>query len=181
MQMIAEKDSAGFDEIYNRYSSRLLSFLYRMNFGDEETAQDLLQDTFIRVINKAHAFDPGKKFSTWVYTIASNLCKNEKRRLFIKKTKHEEIFNQSEYYISENEDEKLDQKHLTALINSEINALKTESRKLLILRFQEDQSIRDIAGIMKLPEGTVKSRLHYIIKKLSSEFKRKDLLNYNLR
>src|SRR6188768_3496029 len=71
-------DARAFGEIVGRYHGRLLNFTHRM-IGDRERAEDLVQEAFIRVSRHLHRFDPSKKFSTWVYTIASNLAKNELR------------------------------------------------------------------------------------------------------
>jgi RNA polymerase sigma factor (sigma-70 family) len=62
----------------DRYQGRLLNFVYRTT-GDRERAEDLVQETFIRIYRHLHRFDQSKKFSTWAYTIASNLAKNELR------------------------------------------------------------------------------------------------------
>src|SRR3979411_313479 len=67
-----------FQELVERYQTRLLNFIYR-TIGDREKAEDLVQEVFIRVYRHLHRFDRSKKFSTWVYTIASNLAKNELR------------------------------------------------------------------------------------------------------
>ena len=71
-------DSRAFTEIVLRYQVRLLSFVYR-TIGDRERAEDLVQEAFIRVHRHLQRFDQSKKFSTWIYTIASNLAKNELR------------------------------------------------------------------------------------------------------
>ncbi len=67
-----------FHVLAERYQSRLLNFIYR-TIGDRDRAEDLVQETFVRVYRHLHRFDPTKKFSTWIYTIASNLAKNELR------------------------------------------------------------------------------------------------------
>src|SRR5687767_2291773 len=67
-----------FSELVERYQVRLLNFIYR-TIGDRERSEDLVQEVFIRVHRHIHRFDRSKKFSTWVYTIASNLAKNELR------------------------------------------------------------------------------------------------------
>src|SRR5690606_1576172 len=64
-----------FNVLVDRYQTRLLNFVYRTT-GDRERAEDLVQETFIRVYRHLHRFDQSKKFSTWIYTIASNLAKN---------------------------------------------------------------------------------------------------------
>src|SRR3954471_8677403 len=71
-------DERAFQELVERYQTRLLNFIYR-TIGDRERAEDLVQEVFIRVYRHLHRFDRSKKFSTWAYTIASNLAKNELR------------------------------------------------------------------------------------------------------
>src|SRR5438874_12096720 len=71
-------EERAFQELVERYQTRLLNFIYR-TIGDREKAEDLVQEVFIRVYRHIHRFDRTKKFSTWVYTIASNLAKNELR------------------------------------------------------------------------------------------------------
>ncbi len=71
-------DERAFGEIILLYRPRLIAFIYRM-IGDRERAEDLVQEAFIRIHRHLHRFDSTKKFSTWAYTIASNLAKNELR------------------------------------------------------------------------------------------------------
>src|SRR5438045_8628181 len=71
-------EERAFTELVERYQSRLLNFIYR-TIGDREKAEDLVQEVFIRVYRHLLRFDRSKKFSTWAYTIASNLAKNELR------------------------------------------------------------------------------------------------------
>src|SRR6186997_3002504 len=71
-------EERAFQELVERYQTRLLNFVYR-TIGDREKAEDLVQEVFIRVYRHLARFDRAKKFSTWIYTIASNLAKNELR------------------------------------------------------------------------------------------------------
>jgi RNA polymerase sigma-70 factor (ECF subfamily) len=71
-------DARAFGTLVDRYQGRLLNFVNR-TIGDRERAEDLVQEVFIRVFRHLHRFDQTKKFSTWIYTIASNLAKNELR------------------------------------------------------------------------------------------------------
>src|SRR5688500_2635654 len=71
-------EERAYGELVDRYQTRLLNFIFR-TIGDRERAEDLVQEVFIRVYRHLHRFDRSKKFSTWVYTIASNLAKNELR------------------------------------------------------------------------------------------------------
>jgi RNA polymerase sigma factor (sigma-70 family) len=71
-------EERAFQELVSRYQTRLLNFIYR-TISDREKAEDLVQEVFIRVYRHIGRFDRSKKFSTWIYTIASNLAKNELR------------------------------------------------------------------------------------------------------
>src|SRR5680860_289849 len=78
VQAFLDGEARAFSELVRRYDKRLLNFVYR-TVGDRERGQDLVQETFVRVYRHLHRFDQTKKFSTWIYTIASNLAKNELR------------------------------------------------------------------------------------------------------
>src|SRR3990170_1668429 len=71
-------DPRRFRELVERYEDRMVNFIQR-SIGDRDRSQDLAQEVFIRVYRHLKRFDPEKKFSTWIYTIASNLAKNELR------------------------------------------------------------------------------------------------------
>ena len=78
VQSYLSGDERAFTVMVDRYQVRLLNFVYRI-VGDRERAEDLVQEAFIRVHRHLGRFDRTKKFSTWIYTIASNLAKNELR------------------------------------------------------------------------------------------------------
>src|SRR5690554_3336835 len=89
-----EGHPGAFGELYDRYRDKLVHFIARKT-GDRDRAEDLVQEAFIRVTRHLHRFDQSKKFSTWIYTICSNLAKNELRNrsrnplvLFQKLTTH---------------------------------------------------------------------------------------------
>src|SRR5687767_13719251 len=75
VQAFLEGDQRAFGELVRRYDNRMLNFVYR-TVGDRERAQDLVQETFVRVYRHLARFDQSKKFSTWIYLIASELAKN---------------------------------------------------------------------------------------------------------
>src|SRR6266568_4196340 len=74
-------DCKAFNTLYARYKDRLLYYFYRMLGNSNEKAQDFLQDIFMKLIDKAETFDSSRKFSTWIFSIAHNMCKNEYRRM----------------------------------------------------------------------------------------------------
>jgi RNA polymerase sigma-70 factor (ECF subfamily) len=163
-----EGRAGAFQELYDRYRDRLIHFIARKT-GDADRAQDLVQEAFIRVTRHLHRFDTSKKFSTWVYTIASNLSKNELRNrsrsplvLFQRLTgnwddDHRPI--QFEDY-SMRPDDLYRKRYLRRLVESTVEELPEHHRLVFRLRELEGKSYEEIAEITGVNLGTVKSRLH---------------------
>lgn len=162
---MSKGQSKAFDELYKRYQERMYRYFYRMLGQDTSKAQDFAQDLFIKLIEKPHLFDANRKFSTWVYKIASNMCKNEYRRQNIS------FFNIEDYEQLPSEaiaiPLQLDQKIFSNHLKEAIELLKPAHKLCFILRYQEDLSIKEISQIVECPEGTVKSRLHHALKNLA--------------
>ena len=157
-----------FQDLYDRYRDRLIHFVTRKT-GDADRAQDLVQEAFIRVTRHLHRFDPSKKFSTWVYTIASNLSKNELRNrsrsplvLFQQLTGHWEDDHrpiQFEDY-SMRPDDLYRKRYLRQLVEDTVKELPEHHRLVFHLRELEGKSYEEISDITGVNLGTVKSRLH---------------------
>lgn len=158
-----------FDELYNRYSNRLLHFFYRMLSGDADKAQDFLQDISLKIINHADTFQESKKFSTWIFTIASNMCKNEYRRISNKKNMERNIIDHNRIQSTNEIEERLDLKEFYKFLNIELQNLDFNKKMVFLLRFQENLSIKEISDVLGCSEGTVKSRLFYTTKLLSKK------------
>lgn len=77
-KLAKEGDVSAFEELFNRYKKPMLNFIYRL-IGNRETAEEVAQEVFMKVYNNLNIYDPEKKFSTWLYTIARNLSKNALR------------------------------------------------------------------------------------------------------
>lgn len=170
MPGIQEGNSGSFEELYNRYSKRLLVYFYRM-LGEEEKAQDFLQDIFLKIIECPHLFDPDKTFSKWIFSIAANMCKNEYRYLEVRKNAQNGKLNHTELKIEPEMGTELDNAQFKTQLTREIQELDADQRNTFLLRFQENFSIKEISQILKCSEGTVKSRLHYITRKLAIKLK----------
>jgi RNA polymerase sigma-70 factor, ECF subfamily len=161
-------EKRAFDELVDRYSLRLLNFVQR-TIGDRERAQDLVQETFIRVYRHLHRFDQSKKFSTWAYTIAGNLAKNELRNrsrnplvLFqtIKKNwddDHRPLEWEDNTY---RPDDLFRKRHLRETIDRAVEQLPEHHRVVFVLREMEGKTYEEIAEITGVNLGTVKSRLN---------------------
>ena len=161
-------EERAFQELVERYQTRLLNFIYR-TVGDRERAEDLVQEVFIRVYRHLHRFDRSKKFSTWVYTIASNLAKNELRNrsrnplvLFQTMTTHWDDEDRPLQFedSTSRPDDLYRKRHLRALVEDTVAKLPEHHRQVFVLRELEGKSYEEIAEITDCNLGTVKSRLN---------------------
>jgi RNA polymerase sigma-70 factor (ECF subfamily) len=169
MQLVANNNPAGVKELYKRYSKKLLSYLFRMLGGDEDKAQDFLQEIFLRIVDKAADFDSGQKFQTWVFSISSNLCKNEYRRLKVRnKTENDSDLDQH-FSVKSDHECTIDYRDLESAIQKELMKIDDQHRQTFLLRFQQNYTIREISEILNCPDGTVKSRLHHTTRRLASK------------
>jgi RNA polymerase sigma-70 factor (ECF subfamily) len=161
-------EERAFQTLVERYQTRLLNFVYR-TIGDRERSEDLVQEVFIRVYRHLHRFDRAKKFSTWVYTIASNLAKNELRN----RSRNPLVFFQTIKKNWQDDDRPLQfedsgsrpddmyrKRHLRELVERSVARLPEHHRQVFILRELEGKSYEEIAEITGCNLGTVKSRLN---------------------
>ena len=171
MKRVASKDDdRAFDELYHRHARRVMGFLMRQ-LGDSERAADLVQDAFLRLWSSRERYLSGKCFSTWLFSIAYNLLKNEYRRSGYSVEYAEHVINSSTEEQDDDLDVRLDDKLFDAALRQELSLLDAESRLLFSLRFEEEMTVPQIAEVMKIPEGTVKSRQHTIIRNLKQKLK----------
>src|SRR6476659_1236393 len=161
-------EERAFQELVTRYQTRLLNFIYR-TIGDREKAEDLVQEVFIRVYRHIGRFDRSKKFSTWIYTIASNLAKNELRN----RSRNPLVLFQTVQKNFQDEDRPLQfedttsrpddmyrKRHLREVVEKSVAKLPEHHRNVFILRELEGKSYEEIAEITECNLGTVKSRLN---------------------
>ncbi len=160
--------SRAFDQLVERYQKRLLNFVYR-TIGDRERAEDLVQEVFIRVHRHLHRFDQSKKFSTWIYTIASNLAKNELRNrsrsplvYFQTIKKNWEADHRPLQFEDKNHrpEDLFRKRHLRQLVEWAVEQLPEHHRVVFVLRELEGKTYEEIADITDCNLGTVKSRLN---------------------
>jgi RNA polymerase sigma-70 factor (ECF subfamily) len=137
---------------------------------DAKMAEDVVQDVFIKLIEKPGIFDPARKFSTWIYTVTGNQCRNilrdgeNRNRLLKENTKAEPIAGaefQSNY----------DRRLLRYELSQAIDKLNEKEKAIYVLRFEEEYSIRQIAEIISIPEGSVKSGIFHLLKKVTEHLK----------
>lgn len=174
MFCLSNGEVLAFDEIYGRYGKRLLGYFIRMLNFDKELAEDALQDLFLKIAEAPERFDNSRSFKTWIFSVASNSCKNYYRHKKIVSESNEEI-----KYINESVNDtvflgmasKMDGLMFRKMLEEILNELSAEKKEAFILKYQEEKTIAEIALIQNCPEGSVKSRLHYTIKVLEEKLK----------
>lgn len=159
-----------FDRLIGKYQSRVYRFCYRI-VGDEGEAEDLVQEVFLQIHGHLSEFRNEAKFSTWLYQIAKNQSLN--RLKYLKRRRHYTLQSLDQPQSGDDErgpvqiaDESQDAlgqfegRELHAMLHAKIRAMRPEYRVVLILRDIEGLRYDEIAEIMELSEGTVKSRIH---------------------
>lgn len=161
----ADGSVAAFNELYERYGQKMFSYFFRMLWSDKELAEDCTQELFLKVIKHGKDFDVNRKFSTWFYSIANNMCKNEYRKAEVK-AKYQPVKTQLSVADTEkNSDLQRFKKALADLLDR----MTEEKKQLYVLRFEEQLSVPDISQVMNIPEGTVKSRIFYLLKEMKEQ------------
>jgi len=168
-------DLYAYELIVKRYKDQLLNFVYRF-LGNHEEAEDVVQETFLRVYRNRHAYQRVAKFSTWIYTIAGNLARTELRR-----RNRRRFFSLSSLGVDDKEYEISDEvlspeRHTNTvlseeIIQREINKLSPKFREVIILRDVQELSYEEISKIIRVPIGTVKSRVNRARLRLQSRLK----------
>ena len=159
---------AAFCELMKRHKNPIVSFLFRYT-GDMKTAEDLAQEVFLRVFKKIKVYNSAAKFSTWLYTIACNLAKDE----FKRKSRHPAV--SYDWQSSGRDDttrtvpaaardtnvpdEIAEKNERSAQVQAALDKLEGDDRQILILRELQTMKYEEIARILDLPLGTVKSRI----------------------
>lgn len=161
-------DERAYDELYRRHARRLMGFFLRQLGHDEALAADLTQDTFMRVWSSRGTYS-GSSYRTWLYSIAYNLCKNHLRHLSYEQAYEQELALSGHEAEDNTFDIELDRQAFVRALQSLLTELPPALRLLFSLRFEEDLSIPQIARIIGIPEGTVKSRLHTLTRQLKQK------------
>lgn len=169
MKKIAQGSEAAFTELYVRYRYSVMRYFTRMLWGNKALAEDFLHDLFLKIIHNPQQFDTNRNFSTWIYSVANNMCKNEYRRSQ-KKVGMDGV----EVRHAPDPDHVLDIKAAQDKLLMLLETLDEEDKSIFLLRYEETLTIGQISEVVFMPEGTVKSRLFHLRKRLAtglSEFK----------
>ena len=160
---IAQGDEEAYQCLFERYQTRLYNFILR-TAGEAMLAEDIFQETFVRIAQKAHTFHPRAKAITWIYRIAYNLSVDALRR-----NRHLLDSEEITETLADDTEEPLERVAVNAQraqLEQALSELSAEHRAVVVLSVIEERNHQEIADLVGAPVGTVRSRLHYALRRL---------------
>ena len=181
MKRFQDGDESGFGVLLARHGPGVLRFIRKMTGADAARAEDLLQEIFMKVIERRGHYDPGQKFTTWLYSIARNHCidflRTESFRRHGSLDAPVSAGDQGGAVVIDMirggeraQDESVYDREVRDVLDEGLGELKEEFREVFLLREVEGLSLDEIAAVTGSPLGTVKSRLRYAYRDLRRTF-----------
>ena len=158
MAKAAAGSDTAFEELYRRYARRLKGFFFLQLGGDEELAADATHDVFLRAYEARDRYQEGRRVDTWLFTIAYNICRNHYRSNAYEAQLLATL--DAEPVADQQIEVQLDQAVLDEALAQVLDELPAPLHQIFSLHYQEELTIPQIAEIVGVPEGTIKSRLH---------------------
>ena len=168
LKRLRDRDERAFRELLETHRDRVFNITFRM-LGNRHEAEDVAQEVFITVFKTIDQFREESKFSTWLYRVAVNHCKNRIKYLARRHDKDRDELDETTTSggngaigstAPRSPARALEGMQMEKLLQEAIASLDEEQRTVIVLRDIEDLSIEEICKITELPDGTVKSRLH---------------------
>ena len=177
-----------FEELALRYEKPILNFVYPY-FRNQSICEDITQDIFVRLVESKEKYNPERPFKPWLYQIARNRVYDELRKkkrwsLRLFQPKQETELPQSIGAVPDpslSPRETLNQSRLRDLLLESIQSLDDKSRDMVILRHLQGLSVREVADILGLPEGTVQSGTYRALQSLEKSLIHKGISQEDLR
>jgi RNA polymerase sigma-70 factor (ECF subfamily) len=139
-----------------------------MLWRDDEKAEDFVHDLFAKIIQHPELFDTSRSFKTWLFSVASNMCKNEYKRMEVRKNTVHGV-DTSLAASNENVLNQVQDAQFLAEFEEKLQELDEKHRSVFTLRHLDGLALKEIAEILDINEGTVKSRLFYATKFLANQ------------
>lgn len=166
INQVLKGDHNAFGEIVEIYKDKVFQICFRM-LGNRQEAEDLAQEAFVRAYVNIRSFNITMKFSTWLYRIATNLCIDRLRKkkpdyyldAEVAGTEGLNMYSQIASDVAKPEEE-VESLELQETIQVEIMKLPEKYRSVIVLKYIEELSLKEISDILDLPVGTVKTRIH---------------------
>jgi len=162
--------------LVERHHGPLLGFLYRTTGGDRALAEDLVQETFLRVFCAIRQYRYPRPFKPWLYAIAVNLARDHYKRAEVRRTDvvpDEVLWNVADPRDDHPEDRVVADAEARQ-VAAAVMALPAHQREAVILRYYQGLSLAEVAGALGVPVGTVKSRLHLGLRRLRTILEREE-------
>ncbi|MCB0795277.1 MAG: sigma-70 family RNA polymerase sigma factor, partial [Flavobacteriales bacterium] len=153
------------------HHGRVLNYFHRMLWQDRERAQDFLQELFTKIARRPEQYDASRPFVTWLFSVANNMCKNEYRRMQVRRKAAPQLAYEAETSTTPQAGRSVDHAHFRSRLEQELDRLDPDQKATFVMRYHEDLPIKEIAASFGCSEGTVKSRLFYTLKKLAERLK----------
>ncbi len=180
---VKNEDHAAFETLVNRHRRQVYNFVYKM-VGKAEAAEDIFQETFLRVLKNAHTYTPRAKFTTWCLQIARNLSLDYFKRESLRQhasidagTPGNEDHSMASLLRSGDPDSSdiAQSKELIDAVRLAVTRLPENQREALVLRMYEDMPYAEISEVLGSPEGTVKYWVHEAVNTLARHLERMGL------
>jgi RNA polymerase sigma factor (sigma-70 family) len=167
---ISKGKEVAFRELYDRYANPLYRYFYNRMWKNHEKAQDFVQDLMTKIIKNPDSFDSSRKFKTWIFSVANNMTINEYKKQSVRSNTTGGL--DEDFGVLSDElalDHQVDLRQFKSALQQELEQMDEKHRQVFELRHMNGMSVKEIAVILKINEGTVKSRAFYAIKQLSSK------------
>ena len=168
MQALGQGNQSAFTELYERYAGKLKGYFRNMLWRDDEKAEDFVHDLFAKIIQHPELFDTSRSFKTWLFSVASNMCKNEYKRMEVRKNMVHGV-DMSFAASTENVLNQVQDAQFLSEFEEKLQELDEKHRSVFTLRHLDGLALKEIAEILEINEGTVKSRLFYATKFLANQ------------
>jgi RNA polymerase sigma-70 factor (ECF subfamily) len=174
VQRIRRGEPAAFDEFFDRYAGRLLAYLAGM-VGERSAAEDLVQETMLRVFRHIDRYQERGAFKAWVFRIATNLALTElRRRRYVAADSLDPGVLEIPDPKSPDPQELWESGDRDRMVRDALATLADDQRAVILLRLRQGMGIQDIARTLCVPEGTIKSRIHHAVRKLREYVTRRE-------
>ena len=166
------ENSGYFLHIVERYKFKLFVYIRRISNMSAEDAEDILQDVFIKVYQNLNDFDNDLKFSSWIYRITHNTVIDNFRKLKARPQIFDLDMDDDRIKVLANEfdiEKEIDEKQFKEVLNKVLSKLDVKFKEVIMLKFLEEKDYKEISDIIKIPQGTVASRISKAKKLLKKE------------
>lgn len=176
LRRFTQGDDGAFEVLVRRFERPLYNFILRST-RDPEQAAEVLQEVFLRAVQRSGEFQHQSKVGTWLYTIARNLCIDTSRKMAFRRHRSLDAPTASDDgdapalldripSAAAGSDRRVIAQDLAVRIQSAVEALPEEQREVFLMREVQSMPFKDIAEVLGVPENTVKSRMRYALERL---------------